>query len=232
MSSDDIHVLPGAPAPLGANLVEGGVNFALYSSAAEAVDLCLFDGGGTETARVSLPERSGDVWHGFVPGIAAGQHYGYRVHGRYAPHHGHRFNEHKLLIDPYARRITDNFEWRPEIFGYTPEEGHAWQKDPRDSAPWVPRSVVVDRRFDWQGVGSPAVPWNRSVIYELHVKGLHPSASGRARATPRHLSRARTTGGAGLSAEPRRDRGRADAVSGVLEREPSAGTESQQLLGL
>lgn len=177
MSDAHHEILPGRPAPLGAHLTDGGVNFAVYSSAAEAVEVCLFDDSGTEIRRVGLRERSGDVWHGLIPGLAAGQHYGYRIHGRYAPHHGHRFNENKLLIDPYARRISGEFEWRPEIFGYTPEEGHAWQKDSRDSAPWVPRSVVVDRRFDWEGVGRPAVPWNRSVVYEMHVKGftrLHP----------------------------------------------------------
>lgn len=117
MSDKPDEILPGQPAPLGANLTAGGVNFAIFSSAAEAVEVCLFDDSGAETRRIVLRERTGDVWHGLVPGLAAGQRYGYRVHGRYAPHHGHRFNENKLLIDPYAKRICGRFEWRPEIFG-------------------------------------------------------------------------------------------------------------------
>jgi len=169
--------MPGLPAPLGATVTQHGVNFALYSATADAVELCLYQADGEESGRVQVHGRSGDVWHVFVPGIGPGQHYGYRVHGRYAPDHGYRFNEHKLLLDPYARAISGVFHWRPEVFGYILEHGHAWQKDQRDSAPWVPRSVVTDPDFDWQGVSQPQIPWNRSVIYELHVKGftrLHP----------------------------------------------------------
>ncbi|MGB5591509.1 MAG: glycogen debranching protein GlgX [Gammaproteobacteria bacterium] len=174
---DYIDALPGLPGPLGATVVEHGVNFALYSATAQAVELCLFREDGKESGRVRVQGRSGDVWHALVPGIRPGQRYGYRVHGRYAPDHGYRFNEHKLLIDPYARCIKGAFEWRPEVFAYTLEKGHAWQKDARDSAPWMPHCVVADPEFDWQGVQRPMTPWNRSVIYELHVKGftrLHP----------------------------------------------------------
>lgn len=177
MDVKNIDALPGLPSPLGASVLDDGVNFALYSASAEAVELCLYGADGGETGRVQVQGRSGDVWHARVPGIRSGQHYGYRVHGRYAPDHGYRFNEHKLLLDPHAHAISGAFHWRPEVFGYTLEHGHAWQKDPRDSAPWVPRSVVTDPEFDWRGTSQPRTPWNRSVIYELHVKGftrLHP----------------------------------------------------------
>jgi len=177
----------GRPAPLGATVVMGvGVNFALFSAHAESVDLCLFDDNGNETDRLQLPGRTGNIWHGYVPGIAAGQGYGYRVHGRYAPHHGHRFNANKLLIDPYARNLRGTYEQRPEVFGYVIGAGNAWHPDDRDSAPFVPLAVVTDPAFDWSGVRRPAVPWNRSVIYELHVKGFtrcHPDVPDHLRGT-------------------------------------------------
>ncbi len=179
MSTDPhMEIQAGRPAPLGARCVDGGVNFALFSRHAEAVDLCLFDVCGTiETAVLRLPGKSGDVWHGFVPGLGAGQAYGYRVHGPYSPRQGHRFNPSKLLLDPYAISIIGELKWAPEVFGYgigADEEGGA---DGRDSAPFVQKCVVVDLDQARPGRARPRNPWNETVIYELHVKGftrLHP----------------------------------------------------------
>ena len=136
----------GRPWPLGATPDGEGVNFALFSAHAERVELCLFgEGGGAEVARLALRERDGDVWHGFVPGLAPGARYGYRVHGPYAPEAGHRFNANKLLIDPYARRLDGALAWDDAVMGYA--VGHAdadLSFDARDSAPFVPKSVVVE----------------------------------------------------------------------------------------
>jgi glycogen operon protein len=174
----ETHVLHGCAAPLGATPVGDGVNFALFSAHAEAVELCLFDAGGVETDRVMLPGRTGNVWHGYLSGVGPGQAYGYRVHGSYAPHHGHRFDASKLLVDPYARDLRGSYRQRPEVFSYSVTDDGVWQRNEADSAPFVPLSVVADPDFDWSGVRRPATPWNRTVIYELHVKGftrLHPN---------------------------------------------------------
>ena len=159
---------PGWSSPLGATLTGAGANFAVFSAHAEAVDLCLFTPDGQETARLRLPERTGDVWHGFVPDIRPGQLYGYRVHGPYAPAHGHRFNPNKLLIDPYARALIGDVTWDPSLMGY---EGHDLGFDTADSAPFMPRSAVcpADRRA---GEPRPMTRWSETVIYEAHVKGL------------------------------------------------------------
>jgi isoamylase len=169
----------GRPAPLGAYWTGDGVNFALYSAHAEAVQLCLFDGDGRrELARIRVPGRTGDVWHGHLPGAGPGLVYGYRVHGRYAPRQGHRFNKHKLLLDPYARALTGELRHRPEIFGYSRGTTQEWRQDISDSAGSVPKARVVDPyAFDWRGDRPPRTPLDRTLIYELHVKGftrLHP----------------------------------------------------------
>ncbi len=175
---------PGRPSPLGATWSGAGVNFALFAAHAEAVELCLFDPGSPrERERLSLPCRTGNVWHGYVPGVGPGTEYGFRVHGKYAPHQGHRHNKHKLLLDPYARRLSGEFRHRPEAFGYSLGAEEEWRQDTRDSAAYVPRSVVVDPAFDWAGDLHPRTPWERTVLYELHVKGYtarHP-------AVPEHL---------------------------------------------
>jgi isoamylase len=172
---------PGAPAPLGATWDGEGTNFALFSSHATAVDLCLFDSGGagTETSRIPLRERTDDVWHTYLPDVRPGQLYGYRVHGPYQPAEGHRFNPAKLLLDPYARAISGPIRWSDALFGYqvgaVPEEA---TPDPRDSAAGMPKSVVIENAFSWGDDRSPRTPWNRTVIYECHVKGmtaLHPA---------------------------------------------------------
>jgi isoamylase len=177
-------VRPGSPWPLGATRSADGTNFALWSSAAAAVDLCLFGADGAET-RVRLPERTGHVWHGHVPGAGPGQRYGYRVHGPYDPSRGLRCNPAKLLLDPYARAIEGEVQPHDAVLGYAGDpRGPA--ADQRDSAPYVPRSVVVDDSFAWGGDRPPGVPWADTVIYELHVRGFtrrHPDVPERLRGT-------------------------------------------------
>ncbi|MFT4013356.1 MAG: glycogen debranching protein GlgX [Paracoccus sp. (in: a-proteobacteria)] len=165
-------ITAGHPAPLGATFDGAGVNFALFSQHATRVQLCLFDGKGTEL-RLDLPERDGHVWHGYVPGLRPGHRYGYRVHGPYAPQQGHRFNHNKLLMDPYAKRLTGTPIQHPAICGYRSSDPLAdLSFDPRDSAPYMPRSVVVDPSFSWGTDHPPQIPLIDSVIYEAHVKGL------------------------------------------------------------
>src|SRR6516162_8765694 len=138
-----LEITPGFSEPLGASPDADGANFALFSAHAEKIELCLFDGEGKrEVARLALPNRSGDLWHGYVPGIGADVRYGYRVHGPYAPQEGHRFNPNKLLIDPYARRLDRPFVLKDVHFGYKPAEGDL-SFDARDSADETPKCVLV-----------------------------------------------------------------------------------------
>ncbi|MCC5999781.1 MAG: glycogen debranching protein GlgX [Pararhodobacter sp.] len=159
---------------IGATFDGDGVNFALFSEHAEAVELCLFTPDGMrETHRLRLPERTGWVWHGRVPGLCPGQLYGYRVHGPYAPEEGHRFNPNKLLIDPYAKRITGHPRWSDALFGYNPgAKTLDLTYSNRDSARFMPKCVVEDPSFFWGNDRPPVVPAGDSVIYEAHVKGL------------------------------------------------------------
>ncbi|MCX5393308.1 glycogen debranching protein GlgX [Streptomyces sp. NBC_00094] len=187
-------VWPGAPTPLGARCRVGpdgvkGTNFALWAGGAEAVELCLFDGDGTER-RLPLTELTHEIWHGFVPGIGAGQRYGYRVHGRWDPWTGARWNPAKLLLDPYARAVEGDFGLPPEVYGHVrdwPQQHVAdTVRDDRDSAPYVPKGVVVQDDDDWSDDRRPKTPWQDSVIYELHVKGFtqqHPGIPERLRGT-------------------------------------------------
>jgi len=165
--------LPGTPQPPGAHWDGHGVNFALFSEHAERVELCLFDAAGEqEVERIELG-FDGDVWHAYLPGCAPGRIYGYRVHGPYQPQLGHRFNPNKLLLDPYARALHGRLQWHDSVHGYTP--GHADKDlsfDARDSAAFVPKSVVVDESFDWGDDRPPRVPWASTVIYEAHVGGI------------------------------------------------------------
>ncbi len=154
-----------------------GTNFALYSRAASAVELCLYDTHGTETRRYRLPECTDGVWHGYLPGCAPGQLYGYRVHGEYAPESGRRCNPHKLLVDPYARALHGEFRWHPAVFDYVTGETGAWQLNALDSAPYVPKSVVLHEQAA-PVAAAPAIPWAESVFYELNVRGYtmqHPA---------------------------------------------------------
>ncbi len=168
----------GSPQPLGANWTGRGTNFAVYSAHAERIELCLFDAAGREeVARLELPARTGDIWHGFLPARHAGPglQYGYRVHGPYDPARGHRYNPAKLLIDPCALSLRGDFRWHPALHGAV--RGHDEQAASDDSAPFVPRSEVIDGSFDWGKVRAPNVPWRDTILYEVHVKGhtqLHP----------------------------------------------------------
>jgi isoamylase len=178
--SDAQPLEEGTPHPKGSTYTGRGVNFALFSAHATRVDVCLYDDSGMhETARITLPEYTDEIWHGFVPGLGPGTRYGYRVHGPYDPANGHRFNPHKLLLDPYAKAYMGELAWGPELFGYT--VGHPdgdLSFDTRDSAARVPKCVVVDSRFEWKQAGNVRVPWDRTVLYETHVRGhtmRHPA---------------------------------------------------------
>jgi len=181
------RVREGRPFPLGATWDGLGVNFSLYSVNASKVELCLFDERNREIERIVLPEYTDEVWHGYLPDARPGQRYGYRVHGPYAPDAGHRFNPNKLLLDPYAKQIVGQLRWAPQLFGYT--IGHKDKDlsfDRRDSAAFMPRSAVIDPAFTWGQDRRPQVPWQHSVIYEAHVRGLsmrHPAVPPEERGT-------------------------------------------------
>jgi len=182
--SDDFTIQPGKAAPVGATFDGDGVNFAVFSEHATRMTLCLFsEDGKAEIAQIDLPERDGDVWHGYIPGLIPGQLYGYRAHGPYRPDHGHRFNPHKLLIDPYAKRLTGHPVWTDALLGYEPGSKRAdLSFDTRDSASFMPKSVVADPSFSWGDDLPPDTPINETIIYEAHVKGLtslHPAAAPR-----------------------------------------------------
>ena len=164
----------GRPNPLGATFDGQGVNFAVFSAHAEKVELCLFtEDGRKERARISLTERDGDIWHVYVAGLTPGAKYGYRVHGPYDPENGHRFNPNKLLIDPYAKRLSGKLKWSDTVMGYrvgSPREDLSF--DTRDSAFAVPRSMVVDPSFNWGDDKPPKIGWRDAVLYEAHAKGM------------------------------------------------------------
>lgn len=180
MEDNDIIIYPGNPYPLGATWDGKGVNFALFADNATKVELCLFKSPTDKSAFATIKfiERTHQVWHGYVPGIGPGQLYGYRVHGPYEPANGHRFNPNKLLIDPYAKAIAGTIDWHDSLFGYEinhPDEDFSFSET--DSAPFIPKSVVVDSNYNWEGIKSPKIPYHKSIIYETHVKGftqLHP----------------------------------------------------------
>jgi glycogen operon protein len=174
------RISEGLPYPLGATWDGLGVNFALFSANATKVELCLFDAEGKrELQRIELPEYTDEVWHGYLPDARPYTVYGYRVHGPYEPAAGHRFNPNKLLLDPYAKGIVGELRSDPAIYGYTlgaPDADLSF--DTRDSAPFVPKSRVIDPAFTWGRDHSPGVPWERTILYETHVRGftkLHPA---------------------------------------------------------
>ena len=165
-----MRLWPGSPFPLGASYDGVGTNFAIFSEAAERVELCLFDDEGTET-RVPLTEMAAWVWHGYAPNVGPGQRYGYRVHGPDDPARGVRCNPSKLLLDPYAVAIEGGVRWHEALFGYRIEDPENSSNDV-DSAPFMPKSVVISPYFDWANDRPPRVPLDDSVIYEIHVKGF------------------------------------------------------------
>lgn len=177
----------GLPRPRGATWDGEGTNFALFSAHATKVEVCLFDQNNRETARIELPEYTDQIYHGYLPEVGPGTFYGFRVHGPYAPAEGHRFNPNKLLLDPYARAHAGGLIWDPAVFGYQLESGDDTTFDERDSAPFVPKCVVVDPNFDWKGEPERRfVPWDHTIFYEAHVKGmsqLHPQVPADLRGT-------------------------------------------------
>ncbi|GAB3147933.1 glycogen debranching protein GlgX [Microbispora hainanensis] len=177
------EVWPGEPYPLGATWDGVGTNFSVFSEVAERVELCLYDDRGEET-RVDLPEVDGFVWHGYVPGIMPGQRYGFRVHGPYRPDHGHRCNPSKLLLDPYAKAIEGSVRWNESLFSY--HFADPARLNTADSAPYMPKNVVVNPFFEWGNDRPPRTPYHETVIYEAHVRGLtmrHPAVPEEQRGT-------------------------------------------------
>ncbi len=182
-SADEAAVWPGDSYPLGASYDGAGTNFALFSELAESVELCLFDDEGEES-RVRVREVDGFVWHCYLPGVGPGQRYGYRVHGSYDPASGYRCNPNKLLLDPYAKAIEGAVDWDQAVFSYP--FGHPDRRNDDDSAPHVPRSVVINPYFDWDLDRPPRTHYHQTVIYEAHVRGLtmlHPAVPEQQRGT-------------------------------------------------
>jgi isoamylase len=180
----ETHVRPGDPLPLGATWDGAGTNFSLFSEVAERVELCLFDDEDREQ-RIVLPERTAFCWHGYLPGVGPGQRYGFRVHGPWDPRQGIRCNASKLLLDPYARAIAGEFGWGQALFPY-PMGGDDLERDDTDSAPDMPKSVVIDGTFDWRGDALVRRPLHETVVYEVHVKGFtkrHPDVPAALRGT-------------------------------------------------
>ena len=184
-----MRIWPGTPYPQGAMWDGEGVNFSIFSENATAVDLCLFDRAedARETHRIRLRERTDLIWHCYLPDVRPGQLYGYRVHGPYEPEQGHRFNPTKLLIDPYTRAVSGLIQWSDALYGYTVgHSGGDLSFDTRDSAGGMPKCVVIDPAFTWGDDRQPDIPWNRTVIYECHVRGMtmrHPGVPRRLRGT-------------------------------------------------
>ena len=186
----------GRPHPLGATWDGRGTNFALFSGHATKVEVCLFDGeGGKECDRIELPEYTDQIWHARLPDVTPGMVYGYRVHGPYDPNQGHRFNPNKLLLDPYAVLHIGELKWDPAVFGYQVESEDDTTFDERDSAPFMPKCIVADPSFDWKGqlslLPELRVPWDDTIVYELHVKGftkLHPEVPEKLRGTYQGLA--------------------------------------------
>ena len=186
--SHEYRLWPGKPYPLGATWDGSGTNFALFSANAEAVELCLFDEtGNREIARLSVREYTHEIWHCYIPDVRPGQLYGYRVYGPYSPHEGHRFNHHKLLLDPYAQALRGSIHWHDALFAYqvdSPDLDLSF--DTRDSAPFMPKCQVVDSAFTWGRSPKPETPWDQTIIYEMHPRGFtmtHPAVPASDRGT-------------------------------------------------
>jgi isoamylase len=174
------RIREGLPYPQGATWDGKGTNFAVFSAHATKVEVCVFDSRAQkEVDRVALPEYTDEVWHGYLPDIHPGAPYGYRVYGPYEPGEGHRFNPNKLLLDPYATAHVGRLKWNPALFGYKMESGDDLSFDERDSAPFLPKCTVVDPSFDWAGARDrKTLPWDNTILYELHVRGYtkqHPA---------------------------------------------------------
>jgi isoamylase len=177
---EEIVVYPGRPYPLGSTWDGEGINFAIYADHATDVELCLFndEDDQSEFIKIKLAERTHHIWHIYIPGLAPGQLYGYRVSGPFDPENGHRYNANKLLIDPYAKGIAGVIDWHDALFGYIPgDEQGDLSFNELDSAPFIPKSIVIDQAYNWENENPLDIPYHESIIYELHVKGFtkqHP----------------------------------------------------------
>jgi isoamylase len=184
-----MRAMPGRPYPLGATWDGAGVNFALFSEHATHVELCLFDSPGAteESARILLPEQTDHVWHVYLPDVVPDQLYGYRVHGPHDPAAGHRFNPKKVVLDPYAKAIGRDLRWHDSLFGYRlGDPATDLSLDDRDSAGFAPLAAVIDPAFTWGDDRPLRIPWHKTIIYEMHVKGFtkaHPAIPEKARGT-------------------------------------------------
>ncbi len=183
-SGHTTRVREGLPVPLGATWDGLGVNFALFSANATKVELCLFNDEGEQYDVIELPEYTDEVWHGYLPDARPGLLYAYRVHGPYAPHDGHRFNPAKLLLDPYAKQIVGDLKWDDALFAYDMQSAKKdLHIDNTDSAPFLPKCRVIDPAFSWARSRKKHIPWEKTLIYETHLRGYtmrHP-------AVPEHL---------------------------------------------
>jgi len=184
-----MRIWPGRPYPLGATWDGSGTNFALYSENAAKVEICLFDTADSEkeSIRIPVPDSTDMVWHAYLPDVLPGQLYGYRVYGPHAPKEGHRFNHHKVLLDPYAKAIGRETRWSDEMWAYkVGDPAQDLSFDERDNASFAPLAAVIDEAFTWGDDRAPQTPWNKTVIYEMHVKGftkLHPEVPEKLRGT-------------------------------------------------
>jgi glycogen operon protein len=179
-----VRIWPGKPYPLGATWDGIGTNFSLFSEVAQRVELCLFDANGNES-RVFLPESSAFIFHGYLPNVGPGQRYGYRVHGPWEPVSGNRCNPNKLLLDPYSKAVEGQVKWNESVFPYHFNDADTSRND-ADSAPYMPKSVVINPYFDWAADRPPQTPWHKTIIYETHVKGFtmrHPGVPENLRGT-------------------------------------------------
>lgn len=176
LPADLQKIRPGSPRPLGASVTSEGTNFAVYSSDATAIEICLFDETGDEPAQIyQLPDQTQQVWHGFIPGVTAGARYGIRAHGPWDPAQGFRYNANKLLVDPYARAIVGDPDWNETMFAHVPGDDLIMSEDPNDAS--MPKALIVAEDFDWGDDALLETPWADTVIYEVHVKGFtqtHP----------------------------------------------------------
>jgi isoamylase len=185
----EIVVYPGRPYPLGSTWDGEGINFAIYADHASDVELCLFNDetDQSEFIKIKLAERTHHIWHVYIPGLAPGQLYGYRVNGPFDPENGHRYNVNKLLIDPYAKGIAGVINWHDALFGYIlGDEQEDLSFNEMDSAPFIPKSIVIDQAYDWDNEQPLDIPYHESIIYELHIKGFtnqHPDIPEQIRGT-------------------------------------------------
>ncbi len=229
------RIWPGKPYPLGATWDGSGTNFAIYSEHAEKVELCLFDSAEAEkeSHRIQLPEQTDQVWHVYLPDVMPGQVYGYRVYGPYKPQEGHRFNPNKVLLDPYAKAIARELHWADEMWGYKIGDTEAdLSFDDRDNAKFASLAAVFDEAFTWGDDRPPQVPWHKTIIYEVHVKGftkLHPDVPEKGTGDLRGLELRRRDQ---ISQEPGGHRGRTLADSRARGRSPPDRKGARQLLGL